>query len=328
MTTQFNQSETVVYLRMPNWIGDISMCLPMLHGLMDQGVRIVMCAKPWAKDLLSAYRFDGWIEITGNIREDASRVRTHKKQHQHDKAVGLIVPDSISSALVFRLAGVPSAGYKDEGRTILLKWPIKKPVVPMHAVEFWYNLAFQACKNWGLALAPAPEKKLNLQLREEAYELCAKVMQDVGLREYEYVLIAPTAKGLHKGKNKVWAEYAELYNALTRIGAKVVMCPPAHEVKIARAAAPDTPMVPPLPLDAFAVLCKKAALVICNDSGVSHLSAAVEARQLSLFGVSTLLRTRPWSSRAYTLGDEGNWPSLDDVINRSIELVETTKAVA
>ena len=328
MTTKFDCSETVLYLRLPNWIGDLCMCLPLLHELMRRNVRIVVCAEPWAKALLSAYEFEGWINITGKIREDAATIRAHKKQHQHYKTVGLIIPDSLSSALVFRLAGIPSAGYKDEGRSVILKWAYTKPIVPMHAVEFWYNLARQAANTWGLPFAPEPDQHLDLQLREQAYEQSNQTLAEADLSEGGFVLIAPTAKGLHKGQNKTWSQYAELHDALSQQGIRVVMCPPPNELAIAKTAAPATEILPSLPLDAFAALCKKAGLVVCNDSGVSHLAAAVNASQLSLFGVSTTLRTRPWSSKAHTLGEVGQWPSVDAVISRSIELVEKTKVVA
>lgn len=202
------------------------MCLPILHELMNQGVRIVVCAKPWARSLLSAYHLEGWVEITGKVRADAARVRAHKKQYQHEKTVGLIVPDSISSALVFWLAGIASAGYKDEGRSLLLKWPITKPNVPMHAVEFWYHLALKSSSNWGLSLAPLPASELKLQLRDQAYQRAAEALRTAGLVEGKYVLIAPTATGLHLGQNKTWSHYAELHTALSRAGYTVIMCPP------------------------------------------------------------------------------------------------------
>src|SRR5690606_36257222 len=233
MTTKFDSLETVLYLRLPNWVGDLCMCLPLLHELMRRNVRVVICAKPWAKALLSAYEFEGWIDISGKIREDAAKIRAHKKHRQHHRTVGLIIPDSLSSALVFRLASIPSAGYKDEGRSVILKWAYTKPIVPMHAVEFWYHLARQAANTWGLAFAPEPDQSLNLKLREQAYEKSSLVLAEAGLNEGDFVLIAPTAKGQHKGQIKTWSQYAELHEALAQQEIRVVMCPPPNEVDIA-----------------------------------------------------------------------------------------------
>ena len=216
------------------------MCLPMLHELMKQDLRIVVCARPWAKSLLSAYSFEGWVDITGKTRQDAANVRKHKQQHDHQKTVGLIVPDSISSALVFWLSGIPSAGYKDEGRSIILKWPLEKPSTPMHAVEFWYDLAVRSTSIWGVALPSTPSATLGLKLRDEADHLSAEAISRAGLTPDNYVLIAPTAIGLHKGQNKTWSQYAELHELLTLHGIAVVMCPPPNEIESAQTAPPNT----------------------------------------------------------------------------------------
>ena len=64
------------------------------------------------------------------------------------------------------------------------------------------------------------------------------------------------------------------------------MCPPPAETDEARRNAPTAQLLPPLSLGAFAALTARSALVICNDSGVSHAAAAASARQLTLFGVT------------------------------------------
>ena len=62
--------------------------------------------------------------------------------------------------------------------------------------------------------------------------------------------------------------------------------PPPAETDEARRNAPTAQLLPPLSLGAFAALTARSALVICNDSGVSHVAAAASARQLTLFGVT------------------------------------------
>lgn len=319
----------VIYLRMPNWVGDCLMCLPILHALLQQRARIVVCARPWAKNLLSAYapQLEGIVVMEGKTVADATRVRQFRQQHSHSTAYGLILPDSLSSALVFKLAGLRSAGYRDEGRAILLKWPEKKPETPMHAVEFWYYLAHRACQQWQISLPEQPSTTLALQLRPEAEALCLQKMRESGLESGRFVLLAPTAKGIHKGQIKTWASYEQLYAALEPLGLPIIMCPPANEVDAAHQQAPTIPILPALPLDSFAALCQHAALVVCNDSGVSHLAAAVGAQQLSLFGVTSPSRTGPWSPVAHSLGEQGKWPTLEEVVQASQALLNAHEKV-
>ncbi|MFQ6685345.1 heptosyltransferase, partial [Bordetella pertussis] len=42
-----------IYVRLPNWIGDVCMSLPSLRTLQDSGAPLVVCARPWARDLLA-----------------------------------------------------------------------------------------------------------------------------------------------------------------------------------------------------------------------------------------------------------------------------------
>ena len=62
-------------------------------------------------------------------------------------------------------------------------------------------------------------------------------------------------------------------------------------------------------------------MVIANDSGISHVAAAVGARQITLIGVTDPKRTGPWNPNAVVLGKENCWPTEDEVITKIKELV-------
>jgi len=83
-------------------------------------------------------------------------------------------------------------------------------------------------------------------------------------------------------------------------------------------------LLPPLGLGAFAALTARATLVICNDSGVSHVAAAASARQLTLFGVTQPQRTGPWSPRAVCVGTDQAWPSQEEVARQAERLLDGT----
>src|SRR5690606_30501800 len=142
------------------------------------------------------------------------------------------------------------------------------------------------------------------------------------LADNPFVLIAPTATGLHKGKVKVWPGFDTLTRALQARGHTVVMCPPPAEVEEARRNAPTAQLLPAVPLGAFAALTARAALVVCNDSGVSHVAAAAGARQLTLFGVTNPARTGPWTPRVGRMGSERNWPRPAEVEREACALLD------
>ena len=316
---------SALYVRLPNWIGDVCMSLPCLDLLLNTGVPVVACARPWAKDLLSAYQLAGFVEMNGRVREDRARIATHRKRARHAHTRGLILPDSLSSALVFKFAGIPSAGYRDDGRSLLLRWPIAKPRAELHAAQSWFHLTTQALGRWKLPVIPvALPATLGLETTPQHEEQALEIVHAAGMTPGGFILIAPTATGLHRGKVKVWPHFDEFTRELQQLGHIVAMCPPASERATALEAAPTAVCLPSLGLGAFATLTRLSALVVCNDSGVSHLAAAANARQLTLFGVTDPRRTGPWSPSATCLGALGEWPSLADALDHTSQLITET----
>lgn len=300
----------LLYLRLPNWLGDVCMALPVLEAFLARNYRVVVCARPWAKTLLSGYALTGFVPMSGQLRTDAHNLKQFKNKHQHQDAIGLSLPDSLSSALIFKWARIPCAGYKDDGRSWLLRWAIPKPAQALHAVESWYHLAHVASTAWQQTIAPKVAASLHLAGVPEAKPT------KFGLNSQQTnILIAPTAVGLHKGRVKVWPYFEVLTQELKAAGINVIMCPPPDEVSQALQNAPSAQQLAPLSLLDFAQLCKSVNWVVCNDSGVSHLAAAVDAKQITLIGVTDPTHTGPWSDQAICLGSLNHWPTVPQVLD-------------
>ena len=86
-----------------------------------------------------------------------------------------------------------------------------------------------------------------------------------------------------------------------------------------RTALPEATLLRPVPLGVYAALAQRAAVVIANDSGSSHVAAAVGARQVTIFGVTDRQRTGPWSKRAICVGDNGAFNSSGALALANIE---------
>ena len=222
---------------------------------------------------------------------------------------------------MFRLAGLPSAGYRDDGRSLLLRWPVDKPEASLHAVESWHYLTRAALTRWGLPAGPAhPARRWTCRSRPPT-----NGRPSPGRRRADRQALRPDRAHRHRpaqGKIKVWPGFDTLTRGLQNQGHTVVMCPPPAETDEARRNAPTARLLPPLSLGAFAALTARSALVICNDSGVSHVAAAASARQLTLFGVTRPGRTGPWSPRAVCVGAEDAWPPEDEVEQQARRLLD------
>jgi heptosyltransferase-2 len=300
-----------VLVRLPNHVGDACMSLPALHLLKDAGLRCILLGLGWGASLFEGFGLP-YYAIQGRVLRDAARVRRFRQSLDSDTR-GVVLPNSLSSALLFVLAGVPAAGLATAHRLLLLRWPSAEPR-DGHEVERFYSAAQAALTAWGLAPSSAvPPRALGLPLTD-AQRTAAESLRRSGRVGQHYALLAPIATGLHRGRVKHWSGFAALMPMLRERGLAAVAAPPAAEVDAARAALPGAIVLPPVPLGVFAALADGASVVIANDSGTSHVAAAVGARQVTIFGVTDRRRTGPWSPRAVCVGEDGAWPDVAEVV--------------
>ncbi|OLA89772.1 MAG: heptosyltransferase [Sutterella sp. 63_29] len=301
-----------VLCRLPNHVGDCCMTLPALRLLEASGFTPMLTGKRWAEDLMSGmgWRFD---PIEGHVTEDLHRIR-YISNHLGPRPLGLLFPNSFSSALLFSIGRVRNAGFPTDGRRFLLDKVVEEPGT-MHEVERFFRLAHGAIKAWGGTPAwdSVPEE-LGMRLLARHEAAARNLMAEHGIPE-NFALLAPIARGLHHGKEKQWKHFNELCGPLRDMGIEPIVFPSVREEEANHAASPNARILPPTTLGNYAALAKRARIVIANDSGISHVAAAVSANQITLLGVTDPARTRPWNSKAVCLGNSTDgWPSLEQVL--------------
>ena len=302
-----------VLCRLPNHVGDCCMTLPALRLLEASGFTPMLTGKRWAEDLMSGmgWRFD---PIEGHVTEDLHRIR-YISNHLGPRPLGLLFPNSFSSALLFSIGRVRNAGFPTDGRRFLLDKVVEEPGT-MHEVERFFRLAHGAIKAWGGTPAwdSVPEE-LGMRLLARHEAAARNLMAEHDIPE-SFALLAPIARGLHHGKEKQWKHFNELCGPLRDMGIEPIVFPSVREEEANHAACPNARILPPTTLGNYAALAKRARIVIANDSGISHVAAAVSANQITLLGVTDPARTRPWNSKAVCLGNNTDgWPSLDEVLS-------------
>jgi len=313
-----NSTKPAIVVRLPNWIGDVCMCLPSLEALRQTDHSLIICGRPWAQELVRQFEPIQFVALHGKFFSDRRALAAIAKPVRQ-RALGLIMPDSFSSAALFALNGLTSAGYRDDGRSLLLRYAFRKPDHPVHAVLKWWLLTQNALDQWQIQspfLEHNPPPRVMLDISERDRATARQHLQANDLMGQPFILLAPTATGLHHGKIKVWPHFAVLAAKLTADGHQVAMCPPPQERAQAQASCPTAKLLDPLALTAFCALTQMARVVVCNDSGVSHLAAVSGANQLTLFGVTDPRYTGPWSDHARQLGQLGQWPSAEQVSHR------------
>lgn len=286
------------------------MCLPALRLLEASGFTPALVGKRWAEDLMSGmgWRFD---PIEGHVSEDLSRIRYVAQNAKAER--GLLFPNSFGSALLFKLGRLKVTGLKTDMRSILLDTGIAEPGT-MHEVERFFYVAHEAIKSWGgkPAFDKVPERLSLILLKR--HEAAAKNLIEQYRIPEKFALLAPIARGKHHGKVKHWEHFNDLVAPLRERGIEPIVFPSVREEELARAACPDATILPPTTLGNFAAVAKRAQVVVANDSGVSHIAAAVGAKQITLVGVTNTKRTGPWNPDAVVLGENGRWPDVSEVL--------------
>lgn len=292
-----------ILVRCPNWLGDVVMATPGLRALRRAHPNAwIVCQVPNdLRPLLEGSdvcdelwpiepRGGGWARIAAEARRVADA----------GFDLGILVPESISSALRMRWGGVRrTVGFaRDPIRRALLH-----EVVP--APTEWGRRRLVSRERYVLQLVQsvgAEDDGLHLGLRvtvDEQHRL-DRALEERGLRpgwiaENAPIVLAP---GAGFGPSKCWpaTSYAELADRFAERGNRVVLVGGAADrvaVEAVAAAAKSRPidLGGALDVGALKALVRSARLLVANDSGVRHLAAAFRVPNVVFFGPTSVAKT-------------------------------------
>lgn len=290
-------------VRLRNWVGDVVLATPMLQRLADAGFDLQLIGKGWAGDLLAGH---GWPVHTlpATARERVALLRRLKREAQGAQVSALCLPDSFSSALEFRWAGLPALGHAWEGRRLLLARAVARPR-GVHELEVYWRL--------GSALlgeeAPLPTT-IGLRLTPQ-HRAQARALREAHGLAPDSLFICPFAGGTWNQQDKTWPEFADFVaHEMAATGRTTVVCPgPGEEERTARERYPGARLLAGVGLGAYAALLQEAPLMLSNDTGPGHLAAAVGTPVVSVMGPSDPALWHPWGGQTQVLGGNGHWPA-------------------
>ncbi len=281
---------------------------PLLRRLHARGERLTVGALPWVAPVYRAMpQVYEVIELPfqhGGLQFKARRSIAKQVEGRFDTAY--VLPNSLKSALLPFLASIPKrVGYLGEARVGLLTHRLKNPSNRPPMVAFYSALSGER--------EALDQDRPRLQLDPGMSDAALAAM---GVQAGRYYVFAP---GAEYGPAKRWPaiHFAELARSLD---APVLLLGSGKESDLCeqiagavgegrcRNLAGKTSL-----LDAFALIARAKA-VISNDSGLMHVAAAFDVRQVALFGSSSPLHTPPLNDRARVLWlkqDLGYQPPLD-----------------
>jgi heptosyltransferase II len=299
-------------VRLRNWVGDVTLSVPALQRLDDAGYALQLIGKGWAADLLAGH---GW-SVHKQPGSFAERVGLLRRLHHEARATdpafdgrlnALCLPDSFSSAIEFRLAGLRALGHAHEGRSLLLARTLPLSHT-LHALQVYWRFADSVLGQ----SAPLPQA-IGLRVTD-AHRAQAQALRRAHGIESGCIVICPFAGGTWSQMDKTWPGFADLARSfLPTLGRSVVICPGPGEEAIAREHFAQATLLPDVGLGTYAALLQEAALMIANDTGPGHIAAAVGTPLVSVLGPSDPALWRAWGPDVQIVQGPAGWPEAQAV---------------
>jgi len=276
-------------VRIPNWLGDAIMATPVYVNLSKvEKVRlfgpeaIIKLFEPFPNTTTISFK-------KNDFSENLKQLKKYKNE------VGILLPNSFSSAWLFFKAGLKERwGYAKDLRRCLLTKAVKPPKKKLHQRDYYLYLIEKlgfSCKY----------KELTLYVSDSWIKDAEKLIRDV---PRPYIVLAP---GAAYGPAKMWPKeyYKILAEKLVRFGFGVVITGGKAEVELGKYLSEGISGVYDLcgktDLTQVAGIFFLAEAVVSNDSGLMHLASALKIPQIAIFGSTDPFATGPLNPKAKVL---------------------------
>jgi len=282
-----------ILLRLPNWLGDVLMARPLLHALRaahpSAEIRAVAPAP-----LLALLAGEGVFVSGGSwparpraggphlARAEPERITSVLKRWRPEAA--LVLPFSFSSAWFALATGAAvRIGYAHELRSPLLTMALHRPERgEMHLSDEY--LALGSPIGAGTAGGPLPLLAVAAEGEAAADTLLGRLVPG----RSRFAVMAPRSA---YGPAREWprARFATLAQRLAARGLAVIVCGTASERETCERVAEEAgagvvSAAGETDLPTLAAVVRRAALAVCNDSGLAHLAGAVGTATVTLYG--------------------------------------------
>lgn len=283
-------------------LGDMLCAVPALRALRTAlpATRVVLVGLPWAVQF--AERFPGYVDaflpFPGHHLLPEQQVKTDAvaafyaaiRQHRFDLALQMHGSGEITNAIVQSFGARCMAGFgiapHNPGRDdFFYPYPGSGPE-PLRLLELTEQLG-----------APPIGTHLEFPITSADEQELAASGVAAGLAPDSYLCIHPGARW----RDKCWQPqlFAQVADQLaTEFGLGVVLTGSSNEAGLTaavarhmRTSAIDAAV--PLSIGAMAALMSRAKLLLCNDTGVSHIAAGLKLRSVVVFSKADIRRWAP-----------------------------------
>jgi ADP-heptose:LPS heptosyltransferase len=288
-------------------LGDMLCAVPAVRALRNAypHARITLIGMSWSESFVDRFPhyFDDFIHFPGypglpeqpfDLKSFISFLERVNKE-SFDLLVQMHGNGSVINPLMPMLGARCMAGYRQEGRwcpdeSTFINYPEGIPEIERHLrlVDF-------------LGI-PSQGDHLELPVYDKEHKSFESLCRLHGLEKGKYVCVHPGARD-----NKRWwspENFAEVADAIAERGYRIVITGTAIEREaVGQVAAamkhPAVELAGKTDLGTLAVLVKNARLLLSNDTGVSHIAAAVKTPSIVIFLASDPSRWAPLNRKLH-----------------------------
>lgn len=309
MDSRWRSARNLLLVRLDN-LGDVLLCTPAFHALRETlpEAKLTLLASPVGAqvaelnpDLDDVIVYQApWMDVWGRLEQDSRRERRIVEQLKEREFDGAIIftsfrQSSLPAAYLCYLADIPlRLAASIDGSGSLLTTRHKAPEEPLrHEVERALDL---------VAVEGFHTSDLDLVLRVPSEDRLAmrRRLASEGLSEGSFLVVVHPGCSM-PARTYPWEMFAEVADLLVEVlGAQVMLTGDAGEVELVervggRMKAQAHSMAGRATFREFAALLSLADLVITNNTGPAHVSAAVKTPVVDLFALTNSPEQwRPW----------------------------------
>ncbi len=298
-----------IVVRGTNWVGDAVMTIPALRELrrIFPDAHTTLHTRTWAKGIFQDADFID--EILPFEREKSSFKTTlaqAKVWREHNFDLAILFTNSFESAFLAKLGRVSRRfGYAKEGRSFLLTDAVKIPSWKNERHEIFYYLNLIAeieHKFFGTKTVLENEPRFALEVSEERKKNARNILEinNVDLSK-KLVAFVP---GSTNSRAKRWQteSYANLNDSLqNELNSNVILIGAENELDVSHEVFEKSKIKPTIltgktTLSEVVSILSICDLLVSNDTGPAHISAALETKTLVIFGPTNPKTTQPFRS--------------------------------
>lgn len=295
-----------ILIRSTNWIGDAIMTTPAVRSIRENfpEAEITILVLPWVADVFKdSPHVDQVIlyDKPGKHRGLQGRWTLVRELAGMRFDLTILLQNAFEAALVTSLAGIPvRAGYNTDGRSILLTHRVKLPRArkKIHQVHYYQELLAD------LGLTPGPDE-LFLHLSEKIKHWARGFVDGLGVGAGAGPVIGFNP-GASYGPAKRWpaAKFAGLAADIAdKLNGHILVFGTEADREAATVigeAAPArvTDLTGRTSLEEAMALIGRCQVFVTNDSGLMHVSAALQTPTAAIFGSTNHITTGPFSENS------------------------------